>query len=87
MPLIAQSNWVPVNSQRRYVLRTARPPPAQRAGPPLDCTQRKARVMPLIAQSNWVPVILKGATSFGLRAPRPHSARGPLWIAPKGKLA
>ena len=43
--------------------------------------------MPLIAQSDWVPVILKGATSFGLRAPRPHSARGPLWIAPKGKLA
>ena len=41
--------------------------------------------MPLIAQSNWVPVILKGATSFGLRAP--HSARGPLWIAPEGKLA
>jgi len=43
--------------------------------------------MPLIAQSNWVPVILKGATSCGLRAPRAHSARGPLWIATKGKLA
>ncbi len=38
-------------------------------------------------RSSWDPSLLKGASSFGLRAPRAHSARGPRWIAPKGKLA